>query len=47
MVLGEPTGGWDLAIATMAQERVAISGYVKTDPAGALRRIASAERARP
>ncbi|MGZ4576221.1 MAG: acyl-CoA dehydrogenase family protein, partial [Mycobacterium sp.] len=41
MLLGEPTGGWDLAIATMAEERSAISGYVKFDRAAALRRLAS------
>jgi alkylation response protein AidB-like acyl-CoA dehydrogenase len=41
MLLGDATGGWDLAIATMAQERVAISGYVKIDRAGALRDLAA------
>jgi alkylation response protein AidB-like acyl-CoA dehydrogenase len=41
MLLGDTTGGWDLAIATMAQERVAISGYVKIDRAGALRDLAA------
>lgn len=40
MLLGEPTGGWALAIATMAEERSAISGYVQYDRAAALRRIA-------
>jgi alkylation response protein AidB-like acyl-CoA dehydrogenase len=40
MLLGEPTGGWDLAIATMAQERVAIGGYVNIDRAGPLRELA-------
>jgi alkylation response protein AidB-like acyl-CoA dehydrogenase len=41
MLLSDPTGGWDLAIATMSEERSAISGYVKYDRAAALRRIAS------
>ncbi|BBX64361.1 acyl-CoA dehydrogenase [Mycobacterium saskatchewanense] len=41
MLLGDPTGGWDLAIATMAEERSAISGYVKFDRAAALRRLAA------
>ncbi|MEO3756956.1 acyl-CoA dehydrogenase [Mycobacterium sp. B14F4] len=41
MLLGEPTGGWALAIATMAEERTAISGYVQYDRAAALRRIAA------
>ncbi|OBK10992.1 acyl-CoA dehydrogenase [Mycobacterium asiaticum] len=41
MLLGDPVGGWNLAIATMAEERSAISGYVKFDRAAALRRIAS------
>lgn len=41
MLLGEPTGGWDLAIATMAQERVAIGGYVSIDRAVPLRRLAA------
>ncbi|ORV41197.1 acyl-CoA dehydrogenase [Mycolicibacter engbaekii] len=40
MLLGEPTGGWQLAIATMAEERTAISGYVENDRAVALRAIA-------
>ncbi len=40
MLLGDPTGGWNLAIATMAQERVAIGGYVNIDRAGALRHLA-------
>ena len=42
MLLGDPTGGWNLAIATMAEERSAISGYVKFDRAAALRRLAAA-----
>jgi alkylation response protein AidB-like acyl-CoA dehydrogenase len=41
MLLGEPTDGWNLAIATMAEERSAISGYVKFDRAAALRQLAS------
>ncbi|OBB41509.1 acyl-CoA dehydrogenase [Mycobacterium sp. 852002-51961_SCH5331710] len=38
MLLGEPTGGWALAIATMAEERSAISGYVQYDRSAPLRR---------
>ncbi|OBI10759.1 acyl-CoA dehydrogenase [Mycobacterium sp. E2497] len=41
MLLGAPTDGWNLAIATMAEERSAISGYVKFDRAVALRRLAA------
>ena len=41
MLLGGPTDGWSLAIATMAQERVAISGYVNFDRASILRRLAN------
>jgi alkylation response protein AidB-like acyl-CoA dehydrogenase len=41
MLLGGRTEGWNLAIATMAEERSAISGYVKFDRAAALRRFAS------
>ena len=41
MLLGGPTDGWNLAIATMAQERVAIGGYVNIDRAGALRSLAA------
>jgi len=41
MLLGEPTDGWNLAIATMAEERSAISGYVKFDRAATLRRLAA------
>ncbi|SPM29679.1 acyl-CoA dehydrogenase, partial [Mycobacterium terramassiliense] len=41
MLLGGPTDGWSLAIATMAEERSAISGYVKFDRAVALRRLAA------
>jgi alkylation response protein AidB-like acyl-CoA dehydrogenase len=42
MLLGEPTEGWQLAIATMAQERTAISAYVENDRAVALRALAAA-----
>jgi 3-oxochol-4-en-24-oyl-CoA dehydrogenase len=41
MLLGDAVGGWSLAIATMAEERSAISGYVKFDRAAALREIAA------
>ena len=41
MLLGGPTDGWSLAIATMAQERVAIGAYVHIDRAGALRTLAA------
>ncbi|OCB32155.1 acyl-CoA dehydrogenase [Mycobacterium malmoense] len=41
MLLGAPNDGWNLAIATMAEERSAISGYVKFDRAAALRRLAA------
>ncbi|OBK78109.1 acyl-CoA dehydrogenase [Mycobacterium sp. 1165178.9] len=41
MLLGGPTDGWSLAIATMAEERSAIGGYVKFDRAVALRRLAA------
>ncbi len=40
MLLGGPTDGWRLAIATMAQERVAISAYIKEDRATILRALA-------
>lgn len=39
MLLGEPASGWQLAISTMAHERVAISGYVNIDRMGALREL--------
>lgn len=39
MLLGGPADGWGLAIDTMAQERVAIGGYVNIDRAGALRHL--------
>ena len=38
---GGPADGWSLAIATMAEERSAISGYVKFDRAAALRELAA------
>jgi 3-oxochol-4-en-24-oyl-CoA dehydrogenase len=41
MLLGDAGDGWNLAIATMAEERSAISGYVKYDRAIALRRLAA------
>lgn len=41
MLLGGAGDGWSLAIATMAEERSAISGYVKFDRAAALRALAS------
>ncbi|OBH04621.1 acyl-CoA dehydrogenase [Mycobacterium sp. E1747] len=41
MLLGAPSDGWNLAIATMAEERSAIGGYVKFDRAAALRRLAA------
>ncbi|MGE2732912.1 acyl-CoA dehydrogenase [Mycolicibacterium vaccae] len=44
MLLGGPTDGWNLAIATMAQERVAISGYVNFDRASLLRAMAQQDR---
>ncbi|KGI69233.1 acyl-CoA dehydrogenase [Mycolicibacterium rufum] len=42
LLLGGPTDGWNLAIATMAQERVAISAYVNFDRASILRALAAA-----
>lgn len=44
LLLGGPTDGWNLAIATMAQERVAISGYVNFDRASILRGLAGEDR---
>ncbi|WKG03428.1 acyl-CoA dehydrogenase [Mycolicibacterium sp. HK-90] len=41
MLLGDPASGWQLAISTMAHERVAISGYVNIDRMGALRELAA------
>ncbi|WP_137149662.1 acyl-CoA dehydrogenase [Mycolicibacterium sp. CR10] len=43
LLMGGPTDGWSLAIATMAQERVAISGYVNFDRASILRGLANGE----
>ncbi|UGT73216.1 acyl-CoA dehydrogenase [Mycolicibacterium smegmatis] len=40
MLLGGSTSGWQLAISTMAHERVAISNYVHIDRMGALRDLA-------
>lgn len=40
MLVGEPGQGWDLAVATMAVERTAISNYVTIDRSRALRRMA-------
>ena len=40
MLVGEPGGGWGLAVSTMAVERTAIGNYVNIDRAGALRRMA-------
>lgn len=41
MLVGEPTRGWDLAVATMAVERTAIGNYVNIDRAAALRHMAA------
>lgn len=41
MLLGDPVAGWQLAVSTMAHERVAISGYVNIDRMGALRALAA------
>jgi 3-oxochol-4-en-24-oyl-CoA dehydrogenase len=43
MLVGKPGAGWDLAVATMAVERTAISNYVSIDRAGALRHLARSE----
>ncbi|WP_304113266.1 acyl-CoA dehydrogenase family protein [Mycolicibacterium bacteremicum] len=40
MLVGEPTAGWSHALATMANERVAIGAYVKLDKEGELRALA-------
>ena len=42
MLLGDATAGWDHAIATMAEERVAIGAYVHIDRTGVLRHLAEA-----
>ncbi|MDX1874982.1 acyl-CoA dehydrogenase [Mycolicibacterium sp. 120266] len=41
MLVGEPTDGWSHALATMANERVAIGAYVKLDKERELRTLAS------
>lgn len=43
MLVGEPGRGWDLAVATMAVERTAISNYVNIDRSQALRRMADVD----
>ncbi|MCV7214840.1 acyl-CoA dehydrogenase [Mycobacterium crocinum] len=43
MLVGEPGHGWDLAVATMAVERTAISNYVTIDRSQALRRMADTD----
>ncbi len=43
MLVGEPDGGWGLAVATMAVERTAIGNYVTIDRSGPLRQIANVE----
>lgn len=40
MLVGEPTAGWSHALATMANERVAIGAYVKQDKESELRALA-------
>jgi alkylation response protein AidB-like acyl-CoA dehydrogenase len=40
MLVGEPTAGWSHALATMANERVAIGAYVKLDKESELRALA-------
>ncbi len=44
MLVGEPTAGWSHALATMANERVAIGAYVKLDKERELRALAEAPR---
>ncbi|MBI3216659.1 MAG: acyl-CoA dehydrogenase [Mycobacterium sp.] len=41
MLVGEPTAGWSHALATMANERVAIGAYIKLDKEKELRSLAS------
>ena len=43
MMVGEPGGGWSLAVGAMAVERTAIGNYVSIDRADALRRMAEVE----
>ncbi|WP_395306991.1 acyl-CoA dehydrogenase [Mycobacterium sp. AMU20-3851] len=40
MLVGEPTAGWSHALATMANERVAIGAYIKQDKERELRALA-------
>ncbi|GAS95379.1 acyl-CoA dehydrogenase [Mycolicibacterium canariasense] len=40
MLVGEPTDGWSHALATMANERVAIGAYIKLDKESELRSLA-------
>jgi 3-oxochol-4-en-24-oyl-CoA dehydrogenase len=40
-LVGEPTAGWSLALATMANERVAIGAYIKMDRERVLRSLAT------
>ncbi|MCF6387869.1 acyl-CoA dehydrogenase [Mycobacterium sp. MBM] len=40
MLVGEPTAGWSHALATMANERVAIGAYAKLDKESELRALA-------
>ena len=44
MLVNEPGAGWTLAIATMANERVAIGAYVKLDKEAELRALAAQPR---
>ncbi len=43
MLVGNPGDGWDLAVATMAVERTAISNYVNIDRTQVLRHVAMAD----
>ncbi|BBZ34183.1 acyl-CoA dehydrogenase [Mycolicibacterium confluentis] len=40
MLVGAPDAGWSLALATMANERAAISGYINNDRESVLRNLA-------
>ena len=44
MLVGEPTAGWSHALATMANERVAIGAYIKLDKERGLREMAGEAR---
>ena len=44
MLVGEPNAGWSHALATMANERVAIGAYVKLDKEAELRALAAQPR---